>query len=45
MKKNNIPVGIHSISPDKSKIKKLKKSNYNFIAYSTDSVIIKHFYS
>lgn len=45
MKKNNIPVGIHSISPDKSKIKKLKKSNYNFIAYSTDSVIIKHFYT
>lgn len=43
-KKNSVPLGFHSIFPDKKKINTNIKKKFNFIAFSTDSVIIKRFY-
>ena len=44
-KTKKIPIGFHQIEPNNKKIKGSNTSKYNFIAYSTDSVILKKYYS
>ena len=41
-KKNNIPCGIHIVDPDLSMLKFRIKEGYQFIAYSIDSVLLRH---
>ena len=39
--KHNIPHGFHSVEPDKDKLKERIKEGYDFIAYSTDMIILR----
>jgi len=42
-KKNKIPFGYHVVDPDLNKLKKIIKKGCNFIAYSTDAMILNKF--
>ena len=41
--KHNVPLGFHLVEPDKVRLNKLIKENYQFIVYSLDAVILRKF--